>query len=224
MGGQPATTVPPAFQALGTTVGGSTSINVAWPTHQAGDIGILLVGTRNEPVATPSGWNAVANGSQGNGTPGMVGSGLATDGTGLQVFWRRAVSSSEAAAAVLDGGSRQQGLILTVRGCVASGNPVDNSAGDTATTSLAISVPGATTATPNCLVVAASMSAVGLTVTGGANASLSSFAVRANDTSNFSLWAATGIKAAAGAYAATTASRNVTALNQARVSLALKPA
>jgi hypothetical protein len=219
----------PAFQGLG-GLGSNTSGNtlfVTWPSHAANDIALAFVETANQAVATPSGWTAVSNGSQGVGTAGSV------TATRLQVFWRRAASSSESTLQFpAIPGDHANGIMMTVRGCITSGDPVDVSAGDTTTDAdaSAVSIPGATTTVDGCLVVAAcsrQTASVTAQQSGEANAALSSLAERldvGNTLGNGGgLAVATGLKATAGAYGVTTATLS-TASRQGHVSLALKPA
>lgn len=222
---------PPAFQAAGTASSAATAgaFSLAWPTHQANDIGLAFFETANQPIATPSGWNAITNGSQGIGTAGSV------TGTCLQVFWRRAVGAAESAISIsgaANTGDHVIGNILTVRGCVASGDPVDVSVGDTTTDAdtTAVSIPGATTTVAQTLVVAAVSNQVDNFInnfTAVTNASLVSPTVRDSTQTNTGngggLRVITGAKATAGAYDATTAT-HATASRQGRVSFALKPA
>ena len=222
LGGATAAPVP-QFQAAGTLVQGSGNISPAWPAHAANDIGLLFVVSANQAVATPDTWNAVTNGSQGVGTGGSAGT-----ATRLQVFWRRATTAAEAAAAVLDGGVRQGGVILTFRGCVAVGDPVNISAGDATANAntTAVAIPGATTTLDRCLVVAAASNYLGAnTQTGETNASLANLAERFdNGTGIEFVTVVTGVKAAAGTYSTTTATLSGGGSKQGRVSLALIPA
>lgn len=196
-----------------------------WPTHQALDIGLLFIETANQAIATPSGWTAVTNGSQGVGTAGSA------TATRLQVFWRRAAGSSETLAGVSIAGDHVIGQILTVRGCIATGNPIDVSAGDASTDAdtTAVSIPGATTTVPATLLVTAvsnqvdsatffSLAAVNPNASmiprgGGQSA--------AGNGGGFNVHVAA--LANAGTYGATTLTL-VVASRQGRVSLALKPA
>lgn len=216
--------VTPIFVEAGTAAGSLTVASVPWPAHAAGEVGVLVVETANQPIATPSGWTAVPNGSQGVGTAGS------TTATGLQVFWRRAASGAEAAVSLTSTGDHVNGRILTFRGCIASGDPVDASAGNDGgdVNSTAVSIPGATTTVANCLVIAIAsrQGTSSLQQSGQANASLTAV-VELTETGlglgnggGFGIIA--GTLAAAGAYSATTATL-ATASRQARVSLALKP-
>jgi hypothetical protein len=211
-------TTPPAFQAAGAVTSGGGNISVPWPAHAAADIGLLFVGTSNEAVATPSGWNAVTNGSQG------VGSGGSALSIRLQCFWRRAATAAEADAAVLDGGSGQTGVIVTFRGCVASGDPINVSAGNaTVSAATAVTIPGSTTTVANCLVVAITGAAGSTTQSAEANASLVNLTERVDVAAGVaSIKVVTGDKLAAGVYDATTATL-AASRQQGRVSLALLP-
>lgn len=121
--------------------------NPAWPTHQAGDLGLLLVETANEPIATPSGWTQIGS-TQGCGTAGG-------DGTALQVFYRIAIGSSEAAPNVPDSGNHTLCQVHAYRGVNASAVLDGGAAGgvtpDALQTTLTLS--GVTTRTTNALAV-----------------------------------------------------------------------
>lgn len=224
-GGQGVVTVPPAFVAVQTWTGSTGALSVAWPSHAAGDIGLLLVNTSNQTVATPSGWNAVTNGAQG---VGAAGGGTAV---GLQCFWRRATSVAEANADVADSGNHTNGTILSVRGCVASGDPINISAGDATSDAdtTGVSIPGATTTIAQCFVVAITCHSQGnaCSQSGETNASLSGLTERLDAVVSLGFGGGikivTGNKVDAGAYSATTATLSG-ARRQAHVSLALTPA
>ncbi len=231
LGKQGVAAVPPAFQAAGAIAAatGSSSASVAWPAHEAGDIGLLLVETPNNIAGLViTNWDAVPNGDQGVGTA----NGFAA--TRLQCFTRRALNNAEANASVSNGTfiDHRLGVILTFRGCVASGNPVNISAGDASTDAdaSAVVIPGATTTVAQCLVVAIcsrQTDSVTAAQSGEANADLTGVAERfdagsiAGNGGGFSV--ITGVKATAGPYGATTATL-APASRQARVSLALLPA
>lgn len=134
----------PYFQALGTEVGATTgTLTVDWPTHQAGDIGLLFV----ESQATPSALST-ANGFT------QLGSDVVATDTTLQVYWARATSSSMAAPIKAADDNHQVGVILTYRNCVSTGNPFTTSA--TATKDVASTTdtaPAVTTTKVHQLVV-----------------------------------------------------------------------
>ena len=99
----------PAFQAVGTQVAGTAAITVAWPTHLANDIGLLVIEKSGNDttinITNPSGWAQVP------GSP--VVNVASTAGSKLQVWWKRAASSSETSVSVPDGGDHQRLHILS---------------------------------------------------------------------------------------------------------------
>ena len=215
----------PTYQALGSAVNGTGAITVAWPAHQANDVALLVVETANQAVtlSTPAGFAAVTNSPQSTGTAG------GTAATRLTVFWKRATTSAEASAVVADSGDHQDARIITFRGVVASGNPWDVTAGNTAAASTSVSIPGATTTVANTLVVAIVANATDTTssrTSAWANASLASITERMDSNTTQGngggIGIGVGVKATAGAYSATTATLATSSV-QARMSIALKP-
>jgi hypothetical protein len=224
------TSTPPVFQAAGTAVTGTGSVTPTWPTHAQDDIALLIVTSANETISltTASGFVQTADSPQSTGTT--------TDQFAVRVavYWCRATSSSMASPVVADSGNHTNAQILTFRGCIASGNPWDVTAGDVlATASATVTVPGDTTTVANCLVVAISADSIDTTSTnqysGWTNASLASITEIADyhsGTGNGTgFGVACGVKAVAGAYSATTATLASSGggATQARISLALKP-
>jgi len=214
---------PPVPQAVGTLTDGIGAISVPWPAHQADDIGLLFIETMGEAVPAVSGWTQIPD------SPQRTGAAAASD-TELTIYWKRAAGSAEADASVGDSGNHQIAVIGTVRGCIATGDPFDVTAGDVlATADTAVSIPGDTTTVADCLIVAASSAGTDTTTpqfSAWANADLTSvaewfdlFAIRANG-GGFGV--ATGVKAAAGAFGATTATL-ATSSKQGRIVIALKP-
>jgi hypothetical protein len=144
----------PTFQAAGGTQGGNSALTgtfaVAWPTHAVNDIGILVIETSGEgstvSITTPSGWQSV---------PGSPVTDVA-DATGskLQVWWKRAASTSETSVTVPDSGDHQFAKIFTFRGCATSGDPWDvTTTGSKTTASSTATVPAVTTTVDNTLIV-----------------------------------------------------------------------
>jgi len=216
----------PTYQAAGAVVGGTGAQTAAWPIHQSGDVALLIVETANEAVtlSTPAGFVEVTNSPQGTGTAG------GTSATRLTVYWKRATTSAEASPRVADSGNHQIAQIITFRGVIASGNPWDITAGNVASSaSTSVSIPGATTTVANTLVVTIVCNGTDTTTaqtSGWTNANLTSLTERvdnANTSGNGGgFGVATGVKATAGAYGATTATL-VTSSTQGRISIALKP-
>src|SRR5207245_979898 len=195
----------PSFGLAGTSQAGTGTLSVAWPTHSANDIGLLIVETANEAVTlgtNAADWTQVTNSPQGTGTPANA---LAPR---LTVFWSRATSSSMGAVGVNDSGDHQIGQIITFTGVTRSGNPWDVTAGDVAaTTTTAVSIPGATTTvldTSVVAIVAHGVDSGSAQSSGWTNASLASITERAdsNTTSGNGggVGVASGAKATAGAY------------------------
>ncbi len=220
----------PNAQAVGAVQStNGASISVPWPAHQANDIGLMLVQTANQAITVPAGWAHVLNSPQGSGTAGNAGS------VGLNVLWKRAASNAEANVTVNNPGDHVTGMIITFRGVIESGDPWNVGAGGIeATVDTSVSIPGATTTVPDTLVVAIVGHAIDTTSTtrvgAWANASLAAPAIAeiagSDQTRNpgrgGGFAAASGGKAAAGLYNATTA----TLANSSRkglISLALRP-
>lgn len=222
--------IMPVFQAAGTVQGGTGALTVPWPSHQANDIGLLVIETDNNAVtlgANAANWTTVTNSPQGTGTPGQAGA-LATR---LTVFWSRATSGSMGSVGVNDSGDHQRARIFTFRGCITSGNPWDITAGDVASSgSTNVSIPGATTTVPNTLVVAIIANGIDANPdqsnNNWTNANLANIVQRESDNINsgngggFSV--ATGEKAVTGTYGATTMTLKATSV-QGRMSIALMP-
>ncbi len=132
--------------------GSASTGTPGWPTHVAGDIGLLFVEScGGEPVtlSTPSGFVQITNSPQATG--------LTTAGTQLTVFWCRATSASMTAPVIADAGNHVWGTIIAVSGCDSSASPPINisagsvKAGATTTTTF----PDATTTLNDCLVILA---------------------------------------------------------------------
>lgn len=214
----------PNYQSQGAVQTGTAALTVPWGSHVANDVALLFVEADGaETVTTPSspaGW-------------GAVDSSVAT-ATGLWVYWKRATGSSEGDVTVPDPGDHATAQILVYRGCITSGNPWDVIAKNINNTSSAnVSIPGTSTTVADCLVVAAVSnpldSATPQANNDFANADLTSVQAtpRTNQQSasgNGGGFAVTdGVKAAAGAFGATTATL-IGARAQARIAIALKPA
>lgn len=213
------------FQAAGTAVSSRNAITPLWPTHQTGDVALLIVRTANQvsTLSTPSGFVEVTGSPQATGTAGAVGA------TRLTVFWARATSNAMPSPVVADSGSSQQVQILTFRGVVGTGNPWDVTSGDVlATASTAFAIPGATTALDNDLVVSIVTNGTDiatLQTSAPTNASLTGlvkitdFNGTSGNGGGFGVFA--GVKTTAGPYGSTTGTLLTSSL-QGRMSIALK--
>ena len=223
---KPVFAAPPTFQAAGAVVSGVGGITVAWPAHQAGDIGLLLVETANEAVVfgNAQGFVPVANSPQGTGTAAGATS------TRLSVYWARATSAAMASPVLNDAGNHQIGRIITFRGVVGTGNPWNVTAGAVAATaSTAVSIPTVTTTVADTLVVTIVSNGTDTTTaqtSGWTNANLTGLAEIADSNTNSGngggFGAAAGVKAAAGATGATTATLATSSV-QGLMTIALMP-
>jgi hypothetical protein len=216
---------PPTFQAAGAYVDSVSTISPAWPAHAIGDVALLLVESANEAVTLSSaqGFVEIPSSPQGTGTGG------GSAATRLAAFWCRASSTSMAAPTVADAGDHVGGVILTFRGCVATGDPWDVTAGDVeASATTAVVVPSVTTTVPGTLLVAA--------VANGREVALAQFSSWTNanlvsiseihdafdqDGNGGGIGAACGVMTSAGATGTTTATLAV-AFAQGRIAIALK--
>ena len=216
----------PTYQAVGAAVGGTGAISPAWPTHQSGDVALLVVETANQAVtlSTAAGFTAVTNSPQGTGTAG------GSSATRLTVFWKRATSSAEATPTIADSGDHQIAKIITFRGVTSSGDPWDITAGSVASSAgTSVSIPTVTTTVANTLVVTIVANATDTSsarTSGWTNSNLTSLTERMdNNTTNGNgggFGVATGVKAAAGATGATTATLATSSV-QGKMTIALKP-
>lgn len=214
----------PAFQAVGSLVAeADDSIVVAWPTHEANDIGLLFIesnGENNAGVTDPAGWEHVT----GSPELGLEGT------TILAVLWKRAASAAEGnvTAGVASGATHMQGIILTFRGCAESGNPWDAVTFGTDTASTTRTFDAATTTAFNTLVVLAgtrSDDAAGAGFSAFANANLTNISERFDD--GTALAGGGGIGIATGEFrqngSTGAATATVTSSAGATMTLALKP-
>ena len=176
----------------------------AWPTHQAGDLGIVLVETANQPISTPSGWTQIGS-TQAMGTAGSA------NAVSIQVFYKFAAGSSETAPAIPDSGNHTVCQTHVWRG-VDPTTPLDGTPTGGTGTGTSLSLTGLTTTkllSHLVAVVATDRDAASTTnFSSWANASLESIteqhdqSVTAGQGGGFAL--ASGDKAAAGAVDATT--------------------
>src|SRR3990167_745257 len=137
----------PTFQAVGTPASGVGNITPTWPTHQANDVGFLVCETvATQAVTAPDGWTAILNSPQS-----LSGE---SSSNRLSVFWKRAAGASETDPTVVDPGDHVIGVVITYRGCLATGDPWDVGSGGAVNpgASTAVTIGGATTTVADCLV------------------------------------------------------------------------
>jgi hypothetical protein len=154
---------------------------------------------------------------------------LAT-GTVLQAWWIRAASGAQAGPTFTDPGNHTIGLIFSVRGCIATGDPFDVIATDNTQSGTSGACPSVITTVPNCLIV-------GLASTGfdtaadefsgwASSGGLASFAEFFNENTlvgnGGGISGASGVKATAGATGTLTYSLANTS-PQAAMTIAFKP-
>jgi hypothetical protein len=203
-----AVTAPTVF-GVGTFASSANATSASWPASIAnGDIGILIIRTSNQTIATPSGWTAITNGP-GTGTAATAGS------VRLGVFWKR-TTGTESAVTIADSGDSQYARIIVIRGARATGSPIMaastvNTVG-TATTSATIN--GLTTTDEKAMIldiigVGAPDAASTTNFSAWANANLSSVTERIDNTNAVGtgggFGVASGIKNTAGATGSSTA-------------------
>lgn len=219
----------PYLKAYGDPVqSASAAVTPVWPAHVAGDIGILFVESGGWPVTlgTPAGFAEVPNSPQNGGVSGQ------SAASQLSVYWCRATSGAMANPTVNFTSEHVRAMIVTVGNNISAGDPVDVSSGNGTgggSTTTSYSVPGATTTAPNVFVMAFGTNSRAVINrhewTAWANADLNYLTERYDDTafigggSGFAF--ATGEKAAAGAFGATTSTLDA-ASHQGRVMIGLK--
>jgi hypothetical protein len=216
-----------AFKNAGTTIHSA----VPWPTgYQANDVSFIFCEHAND---NPTLFTA-AGFTEATGSPFGTGTASSSTATGLRIWWKRAVSdTSESSPSVYasTGVDHFSYFMVTVRGCVETGNPWDVVPNFTTlgTASTAVSIGGTTTVTANCLILAIIANAIDTATaqfSGAANASLTSLTTvaNANGTANNGggLAIISGIKATVGATGTTTGTLATSSL-QAKALFALRP-
>jgi hypothetical protein len=125
----------PEVVALGTVATGTTSVNVSYPAGiQANDIIFLWVISGSTPtIGTNANFTSLAQ--VNNGT------------LGGRLAWRRATGSETGSISIsATGGADSAGVMIVVRGAIASGTPYEDAAsatgGSTSVTSATIDVTG----------------------------------------------------------------------------------
>jgi hypothetical protein len=145
-----ATTPGPVYVASSTS-SGTGAVSLSWPAHIAGDVALLLVeaaGGEVVSLSTAAGFVALANSPQATGA--------GTAGTRLHAYWCRADSEAMSDPTIADPGDHAYAIMLTFRGCKATGDPVNVTAGGVKTpATTAASSPTATTTVAKCLVISA---------------------------------------------------------------------
>lgn len=213
----------PTVRAVGGAASNTTAIAPGLPAGTvAGDLLLMFLETHGGEAITVSGWTQAPSSPQES-----LGAG---EQTRLTIFYKIAAGGD--ATTTSDSGDHQIGRILGITaGTFDSANPFNVSAGDVGSASATQTIPGATTTVDDCLVVVAACSGKDANSTtyfsGWTNADLTSLTERVDNMTAFGggggIGVATGIKASAGAYAATTVTMG--SLNASgHISLAIAPA
>ncbi|HEV8489027.1 MAG TPA: hypothetical protein VGQ58_04505 [Candidatus Limnocylindrales bacterium] len=193
------------------------------------DIMILVVESENEAISLSSAQGFV----EGPDSPQSAGTAATSPASRLAWYWKRAtVSGGGTAPTIADPGDHVTAAIHTFRGCIATGDPWDVTAGgnDGGVNDTTASIPGDTTTVANCLIVLLCSTSNNATSTtnfsGWTNADLANLTERFDSSNTAGLGGghgmATGEKATAGVYGATTVTLSATSFKGC-VSIALKP-
>lgn len=212
----------PTIRAVGASAGAATAISPGLPAGTvAGDLLVMFLETDNEAI-TVSGWTEAPSSPQSIGT--------SPTGTRLTIFYKIAVGGD--ATTTSDSGNHQVGRIIGITtDTFNSTTPFNVSAGGTQASTTAVSIPGATTTVAECLILAACSGDLpdatnSLEFSGWANADLTAVTERIDNAAaggnGGAIGVASGEKATAGAYAATTATA-ATAAQRGCISLAVAP-
>lgn len=152
-------------------VGASSETAPAWPTHAAGDLGLLFATIDASSMSTPSGWTLVP------GMPSVTSLGVAQ----LWIWYRIATSSSESAPTLsATGNTFKFGVIITYTG-VHQQTPVHGMTVGWQGSATAQSISGTTTLLDDCLVLSAFawvLDSAGPLSSGLTNSDLASLATR----------------------------------------------
>ncbi len=209
----------PSLRAVGAVASGVGDVVPGVPTGlTTNDVELLFCECiQTETVAAPSGWTEIPDSPQ------------TAAATKLHIFWRR-WDGVAGDPTVVDPGNHVVAVRAAFQNVITTGNPYDVTAGDTGASSTSVSIPGDTTTTDNCLIVAACAAGTDIATpdfSSWTNSDLSSVTEIIDefrtDAGGGGIGVATGGKATAGAYGATTATLG-TASSQGRISIALKGA
>jgi hypothetical protein len=198
----------PSVRAVGTpTTGASATFVPNIPAHAAGDILILSVSNSHNAMSAPAGgWALVTGSGQGNGAGGA-----AADSVYCFVYWLRAASGAESNPTVDPGTGVALGVIISVQGCIASGDPFDAIVNGQSTVGTSpLSIPSPTTTGADRLILGTVATdrdepSTGTFFSTPTNADLTGIVLQVNRTISSSSGAGLGIwsgtKATAGAVA-----------------------
>lgn len=139
----------PAYSAAGTALSGVGAISPAWPSHAAGDLGLLVIeqsGADTTHDLSAQGWAHVS------GSPVVC----VADATGskLSMLWKVAASGAESAVSLGDNGDHNLARVHVIT-LADTSTPIHAVATDAKTTaSTSYSYPSLTTSVADCLIFA----------------------------------------------------------------------
>jgi hypothetical protein len=212
-----------AFQggaaSLTHTIGGTSGIS------EPGDLILIFLESANQTFTAPVGGGYLALGSSPQGIGANPG---AANATRLTIFYKIA-TGAETTYVTGDSGDHNIVCSLVIAN-VDIANPINVTAGNTATAATAITFPAVTTTVPECLVINAVTTDRDINnepyFTNIVNANLANITQRVNRTFNTGqgggIGVFTGQKATAGTTGSTTASQPVSE-ETARITLAIAP-
>lgn len=137
--------MPATFVATGSVEASAGVSSIPWPTHQTGDVGIMVIESGgNDTTPTPVGWTHFS------WSP-VVDIADAT-GSKLSILYKFAASSSESAVTIADLGDHWVGNITTFRGVA---DPPTNvrATGIKTTASTTATLPSVTPTDDNCVIL-----------------------------------------------------------------------
>lgn len=208
--------------ASSTGSGATPTLPSGW---QEGDIFLLCCESMNGiGGAAPSGWDAVS------GSPAYANTGSNTTRTALEVYWRRA-TASESNPSLGDAGDHVLAIVHAVRGCLATGDPIDASSGTNETTSdTSGTAPAVVTTDINRFIVVACSGATDTSSTNRftavSNANLSSLTERSDSATTQGNGGTLGVFTGEKATAGSTGTTSITYANSSAkglITVALRP-
>lgn len=198
------------------TIGGTSGIS------EPGDLILIFLESANQAFTAVTGYSQVAASPQGQGTAG------AANATRLTIFYKIA-DGTETTYVTGDSGDHNVVCSFVIRD-VDRGNPINDSAGNTAAAATALTCPAVTTTVPECLIIIAIASDRDANTTANfsnpVNANLTTLTERIDQTFNtgqgggFGIY--TGLKGTVGS-TGTTAVTQAASEETARITLAIAP-
>lgn len=221
----------PVIYNVGAATSAATAITLTLPAGTTTNDIIVFIGESRPSTITVDVDYTMTGYAHVTGSPVKLTGGVATNSTALSVMWKRA-GAAESNPSTNDTGDHNVGFLIGIRGCVTTGNPWDviQTSTDLGTTA-SVSVTGTTTTVAETLVLSAVATGVDPAsnniagIGSWANTSLESATEQGDNWTNTGAGggaaAATGVKTAAGAVSATTATLT-TGAEKAQLMMAFK--